>query len=273
MRSTQWEAGRVEPGLGDGRLADHHAAIVHVIVHAAHDAAGVGLHQHAMAPARLDVEPDVVVVSVEQVPHGDVAEDDLAVGRGGAGRREGAAVRFLGASRSLLGGLAEPAALQAGRRGLEGVFQEVGLDVGVDRHQVEQIERPALPLGPGRGRAVGDSLHLLEIFGVEPAQEEGVGQQSQIAARRRRGPCGCDTGQFRRRTARSRAPSAGRAGSRVRRVPLRCATRSSRPAGSDNRAQTAARRPGRADRAPRSYSGRARPRGPAPIPWRQASNQ
>ena len=71
-------------------------AIVHVIIQAAHDAAGVGLHQDAMAAGRLDVEPDVVVVGVEQVPHGDVAEDDLAVGRGRPGRREGATVRFLG---------------------------------------------------------------------------------------------------------------------------------------------------------------------------------
>ncbi len=155
-------------------------AIVHVIIQAAHDAAGVGLHQDAMAPRRLDVEPDVVVVGVEQVPHGDVAEDDLAVGRGGPGRREGAAMRFLGANRPLLGRLAKPPAFQAGRGGLEGVFQKVGLDVGVDRDQVEQIERPPVPLGPGRRGPVGDSLHLLEVFGIKSAQEEGIGQQPQV---------------------------------------------------------------------------------------------
>ena len=180
MRSTERDAGRVELGLGDRRLADEHAAIVHVIIQAAHDAAGVGLHEHAMAAGRLDVEPDVVVVGVEQVPHRDVAEDDLAVGRGGPGRREGAAMRFLGPNRPLLGRLAESPAFQAGRRGLEGVFEKVGLDVGVDRDEVEQIERPAVPLGAGRRGPVGDSLHLLEVFGVESAQEQGIGQQPQV---------------------------------------------------------------------------------------------
>ena len=42
----------VEPGLGDGGLGDEQAGVVHVVVHAALDAAGVGLHQHAVAAAR-----------------------------------------------------------------------------------------------------------------------------------------------------------------------------------------------------------------------------
>ena len=51
------------------------------------------------------------------------------------------------------------------------------LDVGVDRDDVEQVERPAVELGPGGRGAVGDSFHLLKVFGVESAQEEGIGQQ------------------------------------------------------------------------------------------------
>ena len=66
------------------------------------------------------------------------------------------------------------------RGGLEGVFQEVGLDVGVDRDQIEQIERAPVPAGAGRGRSVGDPFHLLEVFRVESAQEEGIGQEPQV---------------------------------------------------------------------------------------------
>ena len=49
MRSTSGMPVGVELGLGDRRLADEQAAIVHVIVEAAHDAAGIRLHQDAMA--------------------------------------------------------------------------------------------------------------------------------------------------------------------------------------------------------------------------------
>ena len=43
--------------------ADEQAGVVEVIIHAALDAAGIGLHQDAMALGRLDVEPDVVEVA------------------------------------------------------------------------------------------------------------------------------------------------------------------------------------------------------------------
>ena len=85
-----------------------------------------------------------------------------------------------GADRALLGRLAKPPAFEAGRGGLERVFEEVGLDVGVDRDEVEQIERPAVQGRSGRRGSVGDPLHLLEIFGIESAQEQGIGQQPQV---------------------------------------------------------------------------------------------
>ena len=67
----------------------------------------------------------------------------------GPGRREGAAVRLLGAHRALArAGSRNLPAFQAGRRGLEGVFQEVGLDVGVDRHEVEQDRAAGRPTWP-----------------------------------------------------------------------------------------------------------------------------
>ena len=53
----------VEARLADGRLGDEQAGVVDVIIHAALDAAGVGLHQDAMPLGRLDVEPDVVEVA------------------------------------------------------------------------------------------------------------------------------------------------------------------------------------------------------------------
>ena len=133
-----------------------------------------------MAAGGLDVEPDVVVIGVEQVPHRDVADHDLAVGRGRPGRREGAAMRLLGPDGPLFGRLAESPAFQTRRRGLEGIFEEVGFDVGIDRDHVEEIDRPAVVPGPGRGGSVGDPLHFLDVFRVEPAQKQSVGDQPQV---------------------------------------------------------------------------------------------
>ena len=131
----------VEPGLADGRLGDEQAGVVEVIVHAALDAAGVGLHQDAMASARLDVEPDVEEVRRIQLEHGDVAEDDLAVGRGRAGGGEGAAVLGLGACGLPRRRLAESACLPARWAWPRGPIEDVDLDLGVERHDVDQVER------------------------------------------------------------------------------------------------------------------------------------
>ena len=151
---------------------------------------GIGLHQHAMAAGRLDVEPDVVMVGVEQVPHGDVAEDDLAVGRGGPGRGEGAAMGFLGAHRALLGGLAEPPAFQAGGRGLERVFQEVGLDVGVDRHEVEEIERPPV-------RTVAPAAAAPSAIPFISSRYSGSNRRRNRASARSRRSCQASAGAWR----------------------------------------------------------------------------
>ena len=53
MRETTRHAVDVEARLGDGRLADEQAGVVDVVVHAALDAARIGLHEHAMALAGL----------------------------------------------------------------------------------------------------------------------------------------------------------------------------------------------------------------------------
>jgi hypothetical protein len=110
------------------------------------------------------------MVGVEQVPHGDVADDDLAVGRGWPGGREGAAMGFLGTPRALLGGLPEPASLQAGGRRLERVLEEVRLDVGVDRDDIQEIDRPAVERGPAAA-APSAILSSPRDTRVEPAQK------------------------------------------------------------------------------------------------------
>ena len=53
------------------------------------------------------------------------------------------------------------------------------VDDRVERRHVEQVERPALVPRPGACRAVGDPLHLLELLGIETAQEQQVGAQAQ----------------------------------------------------------------------------------------------
>ncbi len=133
-----------------------------------------------MAAGGLDVEPDIVVIGVEQVPHRDVADHDLAVGRGRAGRREGAAMRLLRPDGHFFGRLAESPAFKTRRRGLHGVLEEVGFNVGIDRDHVEEIDRTAVVPRPGRGSAVSDSLHFLDEFRVESTQEQGVGDQPQV---------------------------------------------------------------------------------------------
>src|SRR5439155_24557395 len=100
------------------------------------------------------------------------AGGDLAVGGGGAGRREGAAVVGLLLLRAGERRLPEALRLQARRRRLQGALEEVHLDVAVEGDDVEQVNGPAVEGRPGGGGAVGDALHLLEVFRVEAAQEQ-----------------------------------------------------------------------------------------------------
>ena len=164
----------VELRLLHGRLGDQEAGVVQIVVHARLDAAGIGLHHHTVALLGFDVEPDVEVADEGQAEHRDMAEDDLAVGRRGAGRGEGAAMFGGSGSGREVGGFAELFAFEARRRGLERGVEEFELDVGVDRDHVEEVNRSAKEPGPGGGRAVGDPLHLFEIFLVVAPQEEGV---------------------------------------------------------------------------------------------------
>ena len=92
-----------------------------------------------------------------------------------------------------LGRLAEPPALQPRRRGVEGTIKERGLDVGVERDDIEQVDGPPVELGPGRGRTVGDPLHLLEVLGVESSAGTVRWPASAGRARRRPAPWCCDT--------------------------------------------------------------------------------
>ena len=80
-----------------------------------------------------------------------------------------------------LGRLVESPAFQSCGRSLERVVKERRLDVGIDRHNIQKIDRPAIAPGTSRGGPVGDSLHLLQVFTVESSQEECIGDQTQIA--------------------------------------------------------------------------------------------
>src|SRR5262249_14444004 len=125
----------------------------------------------------LDVDPDVEMTDVVEAPHRDMAEDDLAVGRGRSDGGEGAAVLGGLVRRLRVGRLLEAAPLQAGRGRLEVLLEEVDLDAPVEGADVDGAEGAALELGPAGGGAVGDALHLLEELAVVAAQEEGVDEQ------------------------------------------------------------------------------------------------
>ena len=81
---------------------------------------------------------------------------------------------------ALFGRLTVSPAFEAGSSRLQRLVKKRGLDVGVERHHVEQIERPAIEFRARRGGTVGDTLHFLEVFAVESSQEEGVGDQPEV---------------------------------------------------------------------------------------------
>ncbi len=45
---------------------------------------------------------------------------------------------------------------------------------------VDDVEQPALEPGPRGGRAVGDALHLLEVFRIISAEEQGIGERADL---------------------------------------------------------------------------------------------
>src|SRR5205823_2305286 len=62
------------------------------------------------------------------------------------------------------------------RLGEQAVVERLDLGPGVEGDYVEQVDAPAVEAGAGLAGAVGDALHLLEVFLVVAAEEEGVGE-------------------------------------------------------------------------------------------------
>ena len=82
----------VEGALVDGGLGEHHAGVVLIPIRSALDAAGIALHQDAMAGGGLDIEHHVGLLGQRERPPGDVADDHAAVASRGSGSGEGAAM-------------------------------------------------------------------------------------------------------------------------------------------------------------------------------------
>ena len=156
----------VERGFGQ-----QHAGFVDRIVHAAVHAAGRGLHHEAVAGGGLDLHPHVVEVGRVQVVHGDVAKHNLPIRRGRAVGDEGvAALRRL---------LARPHHAQARvERLLRGhadvgralghqqrVVHGVDLVRGVERDDVQHVERAPMRARAGGVGTFGDALHFLHLLG------------------------------------------------------------------------------------------------------------
>ncbi len=159
--------------------ATEDAGVVEVVVEAALDAAGVALHQNAMALGVFHVEPDVEEAALVEQIHGDVAEDDLAVGGGGADGGEGAAALRLGLRRRRAAWASLPSTqrrhFQAGRLGGEAPRRAVMISAQALMATISTRSiSPAVEAGAGRAGAVGDPLHLLQVFLVVAAEEERV---------------------------------------------------------------------------------------------------
>ena len=108
--------------------------------------------------------------------HGDVPEDDFAVGGGRAGRDERGAVILL---RGHWRGAIE--LLDTGRHGRERRFERVEFLPDVERGDVDEIDLAAVELRAAVGRAIRDALHFLQEFLVELAEKERVGQRANRA--------------------------------------------------------------------------------------------
>ena len=109
----------IEGRLVNGGFGEDHSGIVLVPIGAALDAAGIALHQHAMAVGGLDIEHDVGLLGQRQRPPGDMADDHLAVACGWAGGGKRAAMFDDGVALLFeVGGRVEVEAFQSGGRGL-----------------------------------------------------------------------------------------------------------------------------------------------------------
>ena len=139
----------VEPRLVDGRLADEQAGVVQVIIHAALNAAGVRLHEHAVALGRLArrarrcrsragyrlnmvMWPKTILPSAVAGP---VAAKALQCSAFAAG--------------IVLGfGRCQSQAFEAGRRRFERVVERLDLGPAVERDDVDQVDRPPSNVAP-----------------------------------------------------------------------------------------------------------------------------
>ena len=86
---------------------------------------------------------------------------------------------------------------------MQGGIERLDLRPGIEGDDVEQVEWPAVEARPGGAGAVGDALHLLEVFLVVAAQEQGIDQGARRlpAVGRRLGTLhGGETADVRRRS-------------------------------------------------------------------------
>ncbi len=74
----------------------------------------------------------------------------------------------------------EDLTFQTGPGGVEGLVHEGTFDLGIDRDDVEEVDRPALDLGTGRGGSIGDALHFFEQLAIILPEKEGIGQVTQF---------------------------------------------------------------------------------------------
>ncbi len=174
----------VEGALVDGGLGEHHAGIVLIPIRSALDAAGIALHQDAMAGGGLDVEHHVGLLGQRERPPGGVADHHAAVASGGAGGGEGAAMIQRGAALAIdVIGSHQAQAFQAVRSHRQRRAQLAQFDGGVHDHDVGQVDGAAFPARAGIGGAVGDAFHFRENFLIEAVQEEsGGGGARQVPA-------------------------------------------------------------------------------------------
>ena len=109
-----------------------------------------------------------------------MAEDDLAVGLVAAsGGGEGRAVIVLVALlRAVHRWILDP--FEAGRAGCKGIVEGFEFHPHIEGDDIDEIDGPTVVSRAGRGRAVGDALHLVEDFTLELAEEQGIHERAQV---------------------------------------------------------------------------------------------
>ena len=170
----------VEGCLAHGGLAHHQARSVQVPVGAAVDAASEGLHDEAMPLLRHHVQHHAPLGAGVAVPHEHLGEHEAPAAGGAARGHEGRAVVALAGLGHLVLARHEGAPGQGVGRFGQTLRQLAHVHGAVEGDDVEQIDVPALELGPGLHGAVGDALHLLQVLHVVLAEEEGVRHLSLI---------------------------------------------------------------------------------------------